>query len=391
MSSGSIESRANTPGEIDSFLSDCLRAVLGGGQLPLWPAGWQDNHSALCARVTFHAIAALLAPAIGRADTWPEEVRHEIRKAAALTSFWESSHREAIAALLAGFAQAGIAAVVTKGTALAYSAYPEPAMRRRGDSDILVLGADRDSARAVLAACGFVRGPAPLPLQEDWHITGNAGISHTVDVHWRINASAAISALLERGTCFGETIALPRLAPAARGMGVCGNIILTAINRHSHGTMGYTVGHERWFDSDRLVWAVDLALLTRSLDAAGWAQLAQQAQLTGTASIVLAGLQFAGRTIGIAIPPECAASLAASAGERDVASYFATSSGPARMRMDLAASPGLAAKARLLRRVVLPDAAFLAERFPDAKGWPAPLLHLRRWLAGAARLVQSKA
>lgn len=381
-------------GEIDSFLSECLRAIVHSGHLPAWPDTWHDREIDVIARIGFHGIAPFLNAGItgqsAAALHWPASLLHSLRKETALATVWEASHRDTIAGLIQGFAAAGIPVVITKGTALAYSTYPQPAVRRRGDSDIVILAGMRNAARAVLKACGFTQHADPRPLQEDWHFDSPLGIRHAVDVHWRLNASAAISGWLERGSCFGDHIDLPRLAPGAKGMGAVGNAILTSVNRHSHGVMGYYVAQTKRFETDRLIWAVDLFLLTRSFVAADWTELADQAKRTGTAPIVLAGLIFTQGTLGADVPQSAIAALQHSGQAEDVAHYFATVSGAGRLRLDLAASPHLRDKARLLLRVLLPGAAFLQERFPDAQGWPHSALHLRRLIEGVAKFARGK-
>jgi hypothetical protein len=394
LSSGSIEHRSETAGEIDSFLSDCLRAIVHSGPLPTWPGTWRDREAEVIARIGFHGIAPFLNSGVAgpsaAAPHWPASVLHSLRKETALATVWEASHRDAIADLIKGFAAAGIPVVITKGTALAYSTYPQPAMRRRGDSDIVILAGTRNAARAVLKACGFAQHADPRPLQEDWHFDSPLGIRHAVDVHWRLNASAAISGWLERGSCFADHIDLPQLAPGAKGMGAVGNAILTSVNRHSHGVMGYYVAHTKRFETDRLIWAVDLFLLTRSFGAADWSALADQAQRTGTAPIVLAGLRFAQAALGAEVPQSAITALEHAGQAEDVAHYFATVSGVGRLRLDLAGSPQLRDKARLLQLVLLPGDVFLQERFPDAQGWPRSALHLRRMIEGATKFARGK-
>lgn len=391
MKSGSTEKVPSIKGGVDSFLGDCLRAILRRETLPIWPAAWHGREAEVIDRLTFHGIAPFLGSAAPLPSCWPRPVALEIRKTAGLVSFWEASHHQAVAALIESFAGAGIPVLITKGTALAYSLYPEPSLRRRGDTDILILSDNRSHARAVLAACGFSPDPEPRPLQEDWHYDSAIGIAHAVDIHWRPNASAAISQLIERGSILADTIPLPALSPSAKAIGPVGNLLLTAINRHSHGAMGYHIGTEKVFATDRLIWALDIFLLARSFGQRDWERLAEQAGLTGTAAIVLAGLQFAEQAIGAEFPADVVKRLGDIGTTPDVATYFATTSGPKRMWMDLSASHGVIGKARLVRRVMLPGDAFLSERYPDAQGWPRPLLHLRRWVEGAAKLMISKA
>ena len=335
--------------------------------MPHWPYSLHGAEGLMLERLAFHGIAPFLNSAAPFPPSWPEAVAQEIRKTAGLVSFWETTHRQAMSLLVEAFVRAGIPIVITKGTALAYSVYPQPSLRRRGDTDIIILSGNRKRARAVLAACGFSRDPAPRPLQEDWHYESAIGIGHAVDVHWRLNASAAISRMLERGRCFDDRMPLEGLSPDAQAMGLVGNLVLTSVNRHSHGTMGYHIGDQKMFETDRLIWAIDIYLLTSRFSDDDWSNVVEQARITGTAPIVRAGLAFAERALGARIPAAVMTDLGAQAAGHDVAAYFATKSGFRRLWMDLTASPGMRAKARVILRVMFASDAFLAERFPDAQ------------------------
>ena len=60
-------------------------------------------------------------------------------------------------ARLAALVAAGVDSVLTKGTALAYSADTRPEYRRRADTNLLVMEIDLEQARAMLAGAGFAR------------------------------------------------------------------------------------------------------------------------------------------------------------------------------------------------------------------------------------------
>lgn len=338
-----------------------------------------------------HGIAPFLNQAAPTFPGWPQSIVHEVKKEAALQSFWETSHRDAIMPLIDAFDQAGMPILIIKGTALAYSLYPEPAMRRRGDTDIVVLTNRRSKARQILRSCGFVADQAPRALQEDWHCESGIGFRHTVDLHWRFNASATIARLVDRGDCFAGSIDLPRLARHAKTIGLTGNLILTCINRHSHGTMGYRVGGAKIFETDRLIWAIDIAQLIRAFGDREWRDLVEQALLTQTGSIVQSGLMFAQRALGVPVPAAVIEALDPRAAPQGVMNYFATTSGLRRLQMDVAAAAGPREKALILLHVLVPGDHFVRERFPQAQGWPIAALQVRRWIEGAAKLVQGRA
>lgn len=375
---------------LDTYLARCTGAILHGQAVPPWPADLGDDAGAAAGRIAFHGIALLIAQAPAALDSWPEAIARKLREQAGLQTFWEAWHRAAIAHLLEAMADAGITAVVTKGTALAYSVYADPAVRRRGDTDIFVPGADRGKVRRVLRACGFWEAGDTKALQESWQCDSAIGLEPAVDVHWRINASAAVSRLLEAELRFDSTIPLDKLSPRARGVGPVDNLVLTAINRSAHGQFGYQSGEDRLFETDRLIWAVDTHLLAGSLGPADWEALAERAGRTGTAGIVRESLAFAQRTLGTVVPAETAAALARAPANHGLSFYYGSSSHLWRLKADLAACTSLDELGRVLRYVALPSEEFLQARFPDASGWPRAALHLRRWLEGAGKLLSGK-
>lgn len=376
---------------VDQYLASVVAAILRAERVPAWPTSLSGDPEQAAQRIAFHGIALLLAQTPGGLADWPSALAGAVREQAGVQSFWERSHHAAIAALLDALGAAGIKAIVTKGTALAYSVYPDPALRRRGDTDILILNASRQQVRNVLRACSFWETSDARPLQESWQCDTKIGFAPAVDVHWRINASAAVSQMLETGLRFDETISLDRLTPGARGVSPVDNFILTAINRASHAKFGYNVGAQRVFENDRLIWAVDTHLLADGFTPSDWQALAARAAQTGTTAMVQSSLAFAQSALGTAVPAAISEQLAATPQDRGLAAYFGASSHLWRLRRDLAANPTLTDKARLLRYIAFPNDEFLRTRFPDASGWPKPALHLRRWAEGAGKLLVGRA
>lgn len=375
---------------IDAFLADCTASVLRGEGAPRWPEALSGSDGAVAERLAFHGIALLLASVPGGLDSWPQDLAQKVREQAGIRTFWEKGHRAAIAPLLEALAAAGIRVLVMKGTALAYSVYPDPAVRQRGDTDIFLPGADRRQVRDVLRGCGFWEAGDTKALQESWQCDTVIGFEPAVDVHWRINASAAISQLLENELDLDASVPLDRLSPCAQGIGPADNLVLVAINRSAHGQFGYFSGTDRLFESDRLIWAVDTHLLVKTFGPDDWDTLVQRAARTGTAAIVNDTLAFARRALGTCVPDAVRAALAQAPADRGLAAYFGASSHLWRLRRDVAACTGPGEALRVLRYVALPSDEFLHARFPEATGWPRPALHLRRWVEGAGKLLTGR-
>jgi len=266
---------------MNQFLTECVRGIVSEGGFPEWPATSNDTQypsEDLTDLVAFHGIALFLACEPSRIASWPPSVRDWLREQARLQSFWELGHRQVLTRLLETLGSAGAATTITKGTALAYLLYDDPAMRRRGDSDLIITGASQNCVRAALRRAGFKPVGDRRPLQESWACYCRSGFMHVFDLHWRVSASAAISRCLERGGIGSRSIALDRLCPGARSISPTDNLILIAMNRALHGTFGYLSGEKKSFDQNRLVWAIDVDLLCRSFSAEDWSALFSAAE-----------------------------------------------------------------------------------------------------------------
>jgi hypothetical protein len=88
--------------------------------------------------------------------------------------------------------QAGVAALLLKGAALAYSAYPSPWLRLMCDLDLLVDRTDLERVRGLLEALGYMHQPEPQrlnPFNRDFScetaFLRTVGVDSTlVELHW---------------------------------------------------------------------------------------------------------------------------------------------------------------------------------------------------------------
>ncbi len=369
---------------IDTYLAECVRACLADAPLAPWPASWHpDKADAAAARIKFHGIALLLVRHDPAPEGWPEAVVRSVRDEARMQALWEASHHAAVRPLAEAFSEAGIVAAALKGTALGYGYHADPAVRRRGDTDLLLVSASRPQARGVLERCGFVPAGDRGPTQEPWAITGRDGFTHEVDIHWRINGSLAVSKALERLKCEQRIVPLPKLAPSALALSAADNLILTCVNRFSHQAFGYHVEDDRPADGDRLIWAVDMVLVCKHFAADDWALLAELAIKSGSTRVLREGLAFAEASIGLALPEGFLDRLAKS--DEPVAAYLGEPSHIKRLQKDLAAVTSAGELGDLLRLRFLPGRRFMDDRFPDAQHWPLWALHIRRMSGGVLR------
>ncbi|WP_158093627.1 nucleotidyltransferase family protein [Erythrobacter dokdonensis] len=363
-----------------------MRATLRGSDCPPWSQELDGAQAEVISRIDFHGIALLLAGSMP--DSLPRVLQESILEQARLQALWEISHGQRVAQLVEALHARGFEPLLMKGTAIAYSCYDDPAMRRRGDTDIVLAGAERDNARRCLRALGFRPRGHHFGLQEAWVVDAQGGFTHEVDVHWAMSSSTTLAAALAQNGFETRTIALPRLSANARSLGLVDNILMICINRQAHNMLGYHIEGERVFDSERLIWAVDLDLMCARLDASDWSLLSDISHRSGAAGTVLAGLLFARDRLGTGIPDRCIDSLSAETAEGPVSRYLAQQSNFQRFRQDFAAAPDWGIRRGLVLRQVFPERDVLEDRFPDKRHWPNVALYTWRLLQSASALLR---
>jgi hypothetical protein len=369
--------------EIDTFLATMLRA-----EPAKWPAVWDKAvGSPVLERISYHGIAGLLSANSAALSSWPEELRAEIRDDALGASMWELRHKVVLGELLERLATDGVGALLLKGTAVAYDVYDNPAVRLRGDTDLLVARPDRDAARKVLSDLGFVRTiedqelPDALRSQEIWTLASNDGTNHSIDLHWQaLNAPA-----LERCLTFDELAAgarpLPRLSGTARAPSRPTMLLHACLHRGLHDCSPYFIGNRTYFGGNRLIWLYDLLLLGRAMSDAEWRSFCGMAVDKRVADVCLAGLSAAEGSLGNFCPAFVRNELARAAS----GPYF-RSGQFGRALQDVLAVPGLQRKWQYLRARSLPNAEFMRAKYPEMAERSLSALYLRRF----AELVRDR-
>ena len=152
-----------------------------------------------------------------------------------------------------------IRAIVLKGPALARWLYPDAALRRYGDIDLLVGPAEFESAESVLAELGYRREtPSLRRSEEEWH-----------ERHWRRGAPWPAMVDLHRGLLWAgidaaaawelltsDTRCLDLGGTRVEVLGEPARALVVALHAASHGVAAHPM--------------VDLALAVESLDVAVW-------------------------------------------------------------------------------------------------------------------------
>ncbi len=319
-----------------------------------------------------------------RVPDWPDEVAEPLRRTARGQAMWEMRHRHLMSEVLRDLAEAGIRALLLKGTALAYDLYSEPSERSRGDSDLLITPPDVQSARDILMKRGFAPSAGdPLELesvrlQEAWSRSTPDGLTHVIDLHWQTLNSVALAPVMPFETAWAGALPLPRFSPKAWGLPREFALLLACAHRAQHVLNPYYVADQTYFDGDRLIWLCDIDRLSRALDADVWDRFVAAVLGGGLAAVVLDGLVATRMRLGTPLSETVLDRLRSAPQDTPEARYLLAGHRVTRIWHDLGAVPGLWAKLRYLRMRLLPPGDFMRAKYPGLVRQPLPLLHLRR-------------
>ena len=361
---------------VDTSLCAVLRGTPGIGR-----ALDEAAQTAFLAAATRHRVKGLLAwqlHRIGELRSWPASIREPLSSAARAEAALEVNRRLELCRLVAAFGLADLPLLLFKGAALAYSVYPEPWLRPREDTDLLIDVADAARARAVLSGAGY----HPLPMQSGELVSHQrqyvrvdaSGRRFACDLHWKIANPVAFADLRTPADLFRDSVPVALDASVvARVPERVDAVLLACWHRVSH--------HQ---DCEDLLWLYDLHLLADGLSVQDAARLVGVAQQTGTMGAVARGMSLAAERFGTRVPP----ALRAAPGEEDrmapTAVYLRRDARKVDLlAADLRALPDWRSRLRLVREHLFPPADYMFA--VSGRSHPAllPALYLRRILRGS--------
>ncbi|MGH7887005.1 MAG: nucleotidyltransferase family protein [Candidatus Binatia bacterium] len=279
------------------------------------PVCWPSSNDAVAERFLFesryHGVTALLYQQIHLAADkilCPSQVRAELQCATARATAQELIRRRALEEVLASLARRDAVPLLLKGTPLAYTLYPAPSLRSRGDTDLLIQKEDFHAADEVFARLGYERANTVtgelVSSQRSYCKNDDYGVSHSFDLHWRISNSYVFGETFGFDELWSSSIVIPALGAHARGLGAAHALLLACMHRLTHRQAPYYVDGVAYYDSDRLIWLYDIHLLARAMTAGQWERVIEFAAEKGLQEICLDGLQAAATSLGASVPAE---------------------------------------------------------------------------------------
>ena len=333
---------------------------------------WQFDDPAACERILLvaqnHGIVALLHDRLQGprlAEMVPVTLRQATASAAQLKAMQSLLREYQCRLILAQLERLAIPALLLKGSALAYWAYPSTHLRECSDIDLLLRSrSDVDRVVAMLETLHFTPRDQTLPgdlvcfeMTCVGTAANNAGLE--IDLHWQLSSTPTFAFRLGWDELQASAKPLPSLAANARGLAPVHALMHACMHRIQNKS-----NHLR----DKLKWLYDLEVLAKSFAPADWNHLATLAIERGLAGTCADGIRAAQRFFGTSVPPAILQQLSAAAqhetmdvGRMDRWWYV--------QRMNLLAFPSVGQRLRWLRQRAVPNADHLSERYGPGVGW----------------------
>jgi hypothetical protein len=369
--------------QMDADLEQWACALLSGA--PSWPQPPLAT-AQLLHYLDFHGITGLLASRLldltDRASI-DADTMTAVRRVAARSVVRELLLKDELGRVLSAAHDRDLHPLVLKGTALAYSVYPEPALRARNDVDVLIPVERKAEMGALLEAHGYV---ADVIAGEHW-ATSERGFTKAlagdvvsrIDLHWRLNNSPVFwHRDLEYACVSRDAQPLPSLHAHARAPRVPMLLLHACLHRASHMRAPLRVHGVAYRVVNRLIWLYDIHVLAAGLSRDEWPRVLHAADVLGIRQVCWAALHASMTRLKTPIPADVLAAFREAGGEP--ASRHLDGSAWALKLSEFRAVPA-PARWPWLREHLFPSAAYMRARFPDRPRAPLALLYARRLLS----------
>lgn len=340
-----------------------------------------------------HGVMPLLhAKFVQRAlqETWPAAIRRACHEDAIAQAVHELAHRAELTRVLTALTTAGIGPLILKGTALAYSHYPNPAMRPRGDTDLLVPPDATATVARVFYDLGYGgqhdAGGTHASHQSTWSRTDQWGKDHHFDVHWRISNSAILAKALGYEELAPRARALLALGPHARALAAVDALLFACMHRAGHAGVPYRSGDDVLVGGDRLIWLYDIHLLLTAMSTAELHEFASLAAEKRLRTICLDALRKTRACFGTPTPQDVLDALEPR-GATEPSARFVTGGRGQQMLGDFLAIVGWPARLQFLREIGFPAPDYMRRKYPNVTIRWLPALYVRRAFGSLGKLL----
>jgi hypothetical protein len=344
-----------------------LSTILRGSSIPLT----SDLIDAARQHRVHLLVAAAMTPPQGLSH--PELLR-ELRIAAGVDAFREQQVRLVLDALSAE----GVESLLLKGAGLAYLLYPQPHLRARVDTDVLVEKATIERTEHCVTSIGWTRPEEPemeLAAGQRHYVKQGPLATLHLDVHWRLANPRVFAEASSFAELRARAIDVPALGPAARTLSMPDALWLACVHRVAH--------HD---DAVDLLWLWDIHLLVGVLTDAERVLFVELATRASMSVVCRRSLTLAAEWFGTPGAASLIESLRLAGRPNEPSARFV--GGLPRiavLRSDFDLTSGWRARRRLIVEHALPPAGYVRALYPRWPAWLLPLAYVFRIVRGLPR------
>jgi putative nucleotidyltransferase-like protein len=369
-----------------------LICALLRGEAPAWPEGGADGGSEGFLRAArCHGVTPLLDSKFTDdklKEAWPQAIWQACHADTLAQAMHELALRAELERVLAALAGAGVAPLILKGTGLAYSHYPRPGLRPRGDTDLLIPPDAAAIAGDIFKGLGYSRDHgiegAQVSQQATWSRSGDRRGDNHFDVHWRISNSPILAKALGYAELARRAQPVPALGAHARVLMPVDALLFACVHRAGHANVRYWCGDDFVVGGDRLIWLYDMHLLLIAMSPADLHEFTGLAAEKQLRTVCLDALRMTRECFSTPIAQAVFDALQPGATVEPSACYV---HGGRRLQVlgDFLALDGWPARLRWLMESCFPAADYMRRKYPEATIRWLPVLYARRALDGLAK------
>jgi hypothetical protein len=336
-----------------------------------------------------HGVQPLLHAQLRSSDAWgnwPSDLRQALSDGAASQAVVDMIQEQESVKVLKALSESGITPLLMKGVPLAYTHYRSPHLRPRGDADMLIRRADRETAWGVLTELRYerlntTRGEL-VSSQSSWNKLDRHGVTHAIDLHWRVNNCQIFAEAMSYDELASGSVAIQVLG--ARALGPVHALLLACMHRVAHVTGSWSA-HNRRHYGDRLIWLYDIHLLASRMSTQELTEFVRLAVERRLKTICIDGLRHSQRCFGTPLPDEVLEALSAAGPPEPSARYL----DPGRLRFmvrDIRSLSNVLDRLRLVKEHLFPPAEYMLKKYAVSRRAWLSILYLRRAVQGIWRL-----
>lgn len=359
----------------DTQTFDWLIAALRGTPHS-WPSDDGQFATTLSQLLQNNGVSALLYWCLHNTQAWkslPPDFQNQLKSIVRREAAVEMLREQETIQVLNNLEKAGIQPLLTKGTPLAYSLYPQPHLRSRCDTDVLFPSKESaEHAWNVLKDRGYQR---PIVISGE-HVSHqfpcykslSMGINYALDIHWKISNRQFLASALPYAELANVAQPIPALGAAAKTLSLEHSLLLACVHRIAHKPQGL---------ENRLIWLYDIHLMAEQMSPTQWNTFLHITKEKDLTSVCYNGIEQAAEYFLTTLPDAIH-----SLGEtQSTTELFSIHTGDSRWRTEwsnLRSLQGWRPRLRLLKEHLFPPADYVLHKYQAGNRLLLPWLYLKR-------------